>query len=121
MINLENTYWDRIRGYITEFRVDSRWVLRDGKTKKPYGSLRIVSHPDLPPGHLRSIFIYVTSKKPKSKKEIIKTIHDYHIDVNELEVYSIDEDVSTEKNIYEAPMRELEELFSVKVLEKEKE
>ena len=115
MINLENTYWDRIKGYVTELRVDSRWVLRDGDTDKPYGSLRIASHPDLPPGHLRSIFIFVTSKKQKSEQDIIKTIEDYQIDIKELEVYSIDEDVVTETKIYEAPMTELEELFQVKI------
>ncbi len=115
MINLENTYWDRIRGYITELRVDSRWVLREFETDKPYGSLRIASHPDLPPGHLRSIFIYVTSKEEKSEEDIIKTIEDYHIDVKELEVYSIDEEVVTETKIYEAPMKELEDLFGVKI------
>lgn len=115
MINLENTYWDRIRGYITELRVDARWVLREKQTDKPYGSLRIASHPDLPPGHLRSIFIFVVSKKAKSEEEIIKTIEDYQIDVKELEVYSIDEDVVTETKIYEAPMKELEELFQVKI------
>lgn len=118
MINLENTYWDRIRGYFTELRVDVRWVLRDGNDDKPYGSLRIASHPDLPPGYLRSIFIYVTSKKAKSEEDIIKTIEDYHIDIKELEVYSIDEDVITETKIYEAPMSELEELFQVKIFEK---
>ncbi len=117
MINLNNTYWDRIKGYVTELRVDSRWVLRDAKTDKPYGSLRIASHPDLPPGHLRSIFIYVTSKKPKSEEEIIKTIEDYQIEFTELEVYSVDEDVVTETKIYEAPMKELEDLFGVEIFE----
>lgn len=117
MINLENTYWDRIKGYITELKIDARWVLRDSESDKPYGSLRIASHPDLPPGHLRSIFIFVCSTKPKSEQDIIQTIEDYHIDVTELEVYSIDEDVETETKIYEAPMRELEELFQVKIFE----
>ena len=117
MVDLSNTYWDRIRGFFTELRVDSRWVLRDGDTEKPYGSLRIASHPDLPPGYLRSIFTYVDSKKPKSEVDIIRTIEDYQIDIKELEVYSIDEDVITETKIYEAPMKELEELFQVKVFE----
>ena len=117
MISLENTYWDKVKGYITELRVDSRWVLRDSKTNKPYGSLRIVSHPDLPPGYLRSIFICVCSKKPKSEEEIIRTIEDYKINVKELEVYSIDENVTTDTKIYEAPMRELQELFQVKVFQ----
>lgn len=117
MVNLENTYWDRIKGFITELRVDARWVLRDENTKKPYGSLRIASHPDLPPGHLRSIFQYVTSKKDKTDKEKIQTIEDYHIDATELEVYSIDEEITTETKIYEAPLKELEGLFNVKIFE----
>jgi len=71
-IDLNNTYWDRIRGYVSELRVDARWILRQNETDKPLGSLRIVSHPDLRPGYLRSIFTQVTSIKPKTKEEIYK-------------------------------------------------
>ena len=59
-IDLNNTFWDRLRGYVTELRVDARWVLKENETERPLGSLRIVSHPDLQPGYLRAIFTYVT-------------------------------------------------------------
>jgi len=67
-------YWDRLHGYVTELRVDSRWVLRGNDDDKSYGSLRIASHPDLPPGQLRAYFTYVTSIIPKTKEEKLKTI-----------------------------------------------
>jgi hypothetical protein len=113
--NLDNTYWDRSNGFITEMRVDNRWLLRSSVNQKPLGSLRIVSHPDLKPGYLRSIFSYVTSIKDKNEHEILKTVEDYQMDVAELEVYSVDQDIETETKIFEAPFRELEELFGVKV------
>lgn len=115
--NLEDTYWDRIKGFVTELRVDARWILRNSADDKPYGSLRIVSHPDLKLGHLRAIFTYVTSIKNKNKSEILKTINDYCIESNELEVYSIDRDVNTETRIIEAPLKELQNLFNVKIFE----
>jgi hypothetical protein len=116
-IDLNNTYWDRLRGYVTELRVDARWVLRENGTEKPLGSLRIVSHPDLPPGHLRAFFTYVTSIRKKSREEKIKTIEDYQMEINELEVYSINEDLETESLKHEALFPELEEMFGVKVFE----
>ena len=115
-INLENTYWDRVRGYISELRVDARWILR-GDNEKPYGSLRIVSHPDLPPGHLRAFFTYVTKIKPKTIEEKIQTIEDYQIERIELEVYSIEDNIETSTDTIEAPFKELEKLFGVKVFE----
>lgn len=116
-IDLDNTYWDRIRGYVTELRVDARWILRDNDTEKPYGSLRIASHPDLHPGYLRAIFTYVTSIRKKSKEEKFKTIEDYQMEIIELEVYSIDDDVKTETQTYEAPFKELQDMFGVKIFE----
>jgi len=116
-IDLNNTYWDRIRGFISELRVDARWVLRDNDTNKSYGSLRIVSHPDLSPGYLRAFFTYVTSIKKKTIEEKIQTIEDYQMEMPELEVYSIDDDINTEAQKYEAPYKELEEMFGVKVFE----
>lgn len=115
-LNLENTYWDRVKGFVTELRVDGRWILRDNDDK-PYGSLRITSHPDLQPGYLRAIFTYITNKKGKTDSEILQTIEDYKIDITELEVYSIGEDIETETQTYEAPLRELEELYAIKVFE----
>lgn len=117
-LNLDGLYWDRIRGYVSEMRVDSRWILRDEENDKPYGSLRIVSHPDLPPGHLRSIFYYVINKKKKSDYEILQTIEDYQLEMTDLEIFSVDENIETEKDIYEAPLRELEDLYGIKVFGK---
>lgn len=114
-IDLNNTYWDRLRGYPTELRVDARWLLRDRDTEKPLGSLRIVSHPDLKPGYLRAFFSYVTSIKSKTKAEKMQTAEDYHMEVDDLEVYSIDENVKTESQKYEAPFPELNEIFGVKI------
>jgi len=113
--DLNNTYWDRIKGYVSELRIDARWILRENETDKPLGSLRIVSHPDLPPGHLRAFFTYVTSIHLKTKEEKIKTIEDYQMDISELEVYSIGDDIKTEDLKYEAAFKELEEMFGVKI------
>jgi len=116
-IDLNNTYWDRVRGYVSELRVDARWILRKEDDDKPYGSLRIVSHPDLPAGHLRAIFTYVTRIRPKTREEKMKTIEDYQMELIELEVYSISEEIKTENKTYEAPFKELQELFGVKIFE----
>ena len=116
-INLNNTFWDRLRGFVTEHRVDGRWVLRENETKNPLGSLRIVSHPDLPPGFLRAMFTYMTSIREKTKEEKLQTIEDYQMKMEELEVYSIQDDIQTENQKFEAPYKELEEMFDVKVFE----
>lgn len=116
-IDFENTYWDRLKGYVTELRVDARWVLRDKDSEKPLGSLRIVSHPDCPPGHLRSFFIYVTDMRPKTKTEKLKTVEDYQVDSGELEIYSIDNNIETDMIKHEAPFKELEKLFNVDIFE----
>ena len=118
VIDLNDTYWDRLTGYVTELRVDARWVLRGLTDKKSYGSLRIVSHPDLPPGQLRAFFTYVMTIRLKTKEEKIKAIEDYQIDITELEVFSIADDFKTETKTYEAPFKELEEMFGVKIFEK---
>ena len=80
-IDLNNTYWDRIKGFVTENRVDARWTLRNNDTDKPYGQLRIVSHPDLPYGHLRAIFNYVVSIRQKTRLEKMQTIEDYKMEL----------------------------------------
>jgi hypothetical protein len=116
-IDLNNTFWDRLKGFVTEHRVDARWVLKENETEKPLGSLRIVSHPDLPPGHLRAVFTFMTSIRAKTKEEKLQTIEDYQMELEELEVYSIHDDIKTETQKFEAPYKELEELFSVKVFE----
>jgi hypothetical protein len=118
--NLNDTYWDRLRGYVTELRVDARWVLRQNGTRKPLGSLRIVSHPDLPPGQLRAHFTYVTSIKQKTKEQKLKAIEDYQMEVIELEVYSIGDEIKTETQTYVALFKELQDMFGIDIFEKEK-
>lgn len=115
MINLENTYWERIVGYVSEHRVDARWLLKVEGSDRTYGSLRIVSHPDLPPGQLRAYFTHVTKMQEKTDEEIMKTVEDYQIDITELEVYAIDENIETETDEHIASFKELEELFGVKI------
>ena len=119
-VDLNNTYWDRLRGYVTELRVDSRWVLKNSDTDKSYGSLRIASHPDLRPGYLRAIFTYVTTIRRKTNNEKLKTIEDYQMEIAELEVYSVTDDIQTETKTYEAPFKELQDMFGVDIFEKEK-
>jgi hypothetical protein len=118
VIDLNNTYWDRLTGYVTELRVDARWVLRGLTDKKSYGSLRIVSHPDLPPGQLRAYFTYVTTINPKTKEQKLKAIEDYQIEITELEVYSIADEIKTEEKVYVAPFKELNDMFGVEIFEK---
>ncbi len=108
-------YWDRVRGFFTENRVDARWVLRDPNDDKAHGSLRIVSHPDLKPGYLRAFCSFVVSRRPKTSEEIEQSIEDYQMDEIELEVYSVKEHTKTNKIEYEAPLQELEERFGVKI------
>jgi hypothetical protein len=119
-IDLNNTYWDRVRGYVSELRIDARWVLRQNETDKPLGSLRIVSHPDCPPGHLRAFFTFVKSIRKKSREEKIKTIEDYQMEITELEVYSISDDVKSDTVKYEESYKKLEEMFDVEIIERKK-
>lgn len=114
-IDLNDTYWDRISGYVTELRVDARWILRKYSDDKPYGSLRIVSHPDLKPGFLRAIFNYVITIDKKTKEQKLQSIEDYQMDELDLEVYSVDNEVKTETHKYEAPHKELNEMFGVDI------
>lgn len=116
-IDLDGCHWDRIRGFVTELRVDARWVLRDDNDK-PQGSLRIVSHPDLRPGFLRAVFTYVTKVRNKSKAEKIKTFVDNDMDITDLEVYSIDKELTTEELKHEAPYNELNKMFGVDIFGK---
>lgn len=117
-IDLNDTYWERLSGYVTESRVDGRWILKSNINNKPYGSLRIVSHPDLKPGYLRAFYTFVKSVRPKSKTEKLKTIEDYCMDNIDIEVYSVDEKVESETVIFEKTHRELNEMFGVNIFEK---
>jgi hypothetical protein len=109
--------WERVRGFTSENKIDARWILREPGDDRAHGSLRIVSHPDLKPGYLRAFCSFVTSRKPKTQKEIEESIEEYQMDETELEVYSVHEHIKTNKIEYEAPLRELEERFQVKVFE----
>lgn len=118
MINFDDTYWERIKGYpiSEETRIDARWLLRNKYDDKPYGSLRIVSHPDLQPGYLRSVFIYVTKKDDKPDNEIIRTIEDNKIDLREIELYELDKDIETETIIHTDSLQRLEKMFNIEIM-----
>jgi len=112
-----NRYWERVRGYISENEIDGRWILREDGDSRAHGSLRIVSHPDLRPGYLRSFCYFVTARRPKTPEEMAQSVEDYQMEEVELEVYSVDEHITTQKIEHEAPLRELEERYGVKVFE----
>lgn len=114
-LNNEDLFWLEINGFVSEHRKDKRWKLKKKNDDRVYGSLRIVSHPDLKPGYMRSIYTTVIDIEPKTKDQIVKTIEDYQMEEIELEVYSVNEEIKTETHIYEAPVRELEQLFGVKM------
>jgi len=69
--------WQRKFGHVSEFDVDARWILYYPNDSRPQGSLRIVSHPDLPPGHLKSFVSIVTKRLPKTTDELAKTLENY--------------------------------------------
>lgn len=114
-------YWERRHGFTSEFQIDARWILHEENDPhdppKAWGSLRIVSFPNLRPGYLKAIATFVTARRPKTQKEIEQTIEDYQMEETELEVYSIDEHVTTQIMEHEAPKRDLEELFNVKIFQ----
>jgi hypothetical protein len=110
-------YWERIRGFISENDVDARWILRKHDDNKAHGSLRIVSHPDLKYGYLRAFWTLVTKRRPKTEEEILKTVEELQMDIKELELYSVDEHIETTSRIIEEPLRKLEELFGVDIFE----
>jgi len=116
-IDLNNAYWDRLKGFVTELRVDARWVLRENGTENPLGSLRIVSYPDLPAGHLRAHFTYMTDISKKTYDEKLQTVEDYQMELTELEVYSIHDNIKTETNKFEDTLNELQKMFDVKIFE----
>jgi len=108
-------YWERVKGYMTENEVDARWILRQEDDDRAWGSLRIVSHPDLRPGYLRSFCSFVTSRRPKTPEEIAQSVEEYQMEEVELEVYSVNEHTVTQQIEHEAPLRELEDRYGVKV------
>lgn len=108
-------FWERVFGYVTENRIDARWILRYPNDTRAHGSLRIVSHPDLKPGYLRAYSSFVTSRRPKTKKEIEQTVKEYQMQETELEIYSIDEHIETFDRVIEDRYQELEKIFNVKI------
>lgn len=112
-------YWERKHGFLSEFDIDARWILREqddnNDPPKAWGSLRIVSHPDLKPGYLKAYVQFITSRRPRTEDEMKKAIEEYDMDIKELEVYSVDEHVTVDKIIHEAPKRQLEEIFDIKI------
>ena len=113
----EEWYWDRRNplDYVSEHTVDARWYLKKHADDKSYGVLRIVSHPDLKPGHLRSTLISIKSIRIKNEIETMQTIKDYLVSICELDTYKIDNEVEMETKEYVAPKKELEELYGVKI------
>lgn len=69
--------WERKQGYVSEFDIDARWILYYPNDDRPHGSLRIVSHPDLAPGYLKSFVSIVTKRWAKTKDELAKTLETY--------------------------------------------
>ena len=116
-INLDNTYWEKLKGFFTENQIDSRYLLKDKESNQGYGSLRIVSHPDCPPGHLRSIFTYITNIEKKSPEEILQTIEDNQMDDVDLEMFSISNSIKTKTINIEDTKKNLENMYGVKILQ----
>jgi hypothetical protein len=117
MSKIYKRYWERVRGFSSENKIDARWILREDDDDRAYGSLRIVSHPDLKPGYLRSFCSFVTSRKAKTPQEIAQSVVDYQMEEIELEIYSVDEKIKTQIIEYEAPFQELEEKFGVNIFD----
>jgi len=114
---INDFYWERIRGFISENDVDARWILRKRGDNKAHGSLRIVSHPDLKAGYLRAFWTVVTKRRPKTEQEILNTVEQLQMNIKELELYSVDEHIETTSRIIEEPLRKLKELFLVDIFE----
>jgi hypothetical protein len=118
---MADRYWERKHGFISEHTIDARWVLREyddpNDPPKAWGSLRIVSHPDLPAGYLRAVAEFVTSRKPKTQLEIEQAKEDYQMDDLDLEVYSVDEHITTQSISTEDTKQNIEKQFGVKIFE----
>lgn len=114
--------WERIHGFISEHPIDARYILRDPDNDKAWGSLRVIGYDPkmgiLSPGYVRAFASFVTSRRPKTQEEINQSLEDYQMESIELEVYSVDEHVETKDITYEAPKREIEEMFKIKILRK---
>jgi hypothetical protein len=122
---VEQAHWVRRYGYITESDIDVRWVLFRDNDPRPHGGLRIVSHPDLQPGYLRSYISIITKRWPKTKEELAAEITDkmglkypvYGLTPEEMETYNLDENFETWENSVVGSKRELEKIYGIKVFE----
>ena len=117
-----NKQWERIHGFISEHPIDARFILRSDDDDKAWGSLRVIGYDPkmgvLPPGYLRAFASFVTSRRPKTDLEIAMSVEEYQMEETDLEVYSVDEHVETSEMTHEAPKREIEELFNIKIFRK---
>lgn len=107
--------WKRKIGFVSEFNIDARWVLYAEGDPRPQGSLRIVSFPNLLPGHLMCFCSIVIKRTPKTEEELISTIVNHDISEEELELYSIDEHIETWDLTESAPSFKLEKTYGVKI------
>lgn len=115
MAESDDKFWEEITGYNSELKIDKRWILRAEGDTRGHGSLRVVSHPDCKYGYLRAYMSVITKRRPKTAKEIEESVEEYQMDINELEVYSVTEHVETWDKEMEAPLKEIEEVFGVKI------
>ena len=115
MASSDDKFWEEILGFNSELDIDKRWILRADNDTRGHGSLRVVSHPDCKYGHLRAYMSVITKRRPKTAKEIEETVEEYQMDINELEVYSINEHVETWDTEQEAPLQEIEQIFGIKI------
>lgn len=111
----DNFYWDRIKGFASEFKIDARWLLKKEGDDNVQGSLRIVSHPDLRPGYFRAHISLVKNIEQRKRSEILKLIEDNKMSEIELEVYSAKEKFDVDNQTIEDTLRNIENMFSVKV------
>lgn len=118
---VEKRFWEEVIGFLSENQIDKRWTLRSNLDENAHGSLRIVSHPDLKPGHLRAIVSLVKSRKPKTEKEIEKLMEDFQMTKIELEAYSIDDDIETIDTRYVDTYQELEKMFGIEIFKRKKQ
>jgi hypothetical protein len=119
---MSDKHWERLHGFISEHPIDARYILRDPDNDKAWGSLRVIGYDPsmgiLPPGYLKAYASFVTHRRPKSHEEIEQSLNDYQMESIELEVYSVDEHVTTEDMTHQAPKREIEEIYGIKIFGK---
>ena len=111
----ENYYWERQKGFATEFRIDARWHLKKENSDAVQGALRIVSHPDLKPGYFRAYISLVKNISQRKRSEILKMIEDNKMSEIELEIYSVKDNFDVDNQVIEDTLKNLENMFTVKI------